>query len=361
MFEAQVKEAREKLAAAIVTATKDLDAGIEQLKAVCEEIESGKIVPMESTEYYETVCSANEATADFCVRAQKPQEAEKCLKKMIKASTELVKRDEETYDYLLATAYYKIASLGRVCMNMIRLPQNPVVLDSQQTKVFDTVIAYYKMALKTSLAKAKSGQVRTVELHGSCVDQMALMYGTVGNYKDAIAAAEQSVFLQKAIYEKKDDRANCILLANRMNNLSMLYSKMKQLEKVLETLEDSIYVLEEHEQEDPSNIGLLVGRHCMNLAGAYGANPDEANKAPEMFQKGVSKIEEVNKLKENRCLNDVVMTNFLAGEYFMMAKRPEDAKAYFERTIEAEVLFRELSGSDKLTRFSDQAKKILGK
>ncbi len=361
MFEAQVKEVRELLKEGMVTASKDLPAGLVKLQTVCDDIEAGKLIPLESVEYYENLYNANEVASDFYVHAQKPQEAEKCLKKMIQASTELTKRDEETYSHLLASAYYKIASLGRVCMNMIRLPQNPVALDEEQTKVYNMVIAYYKMAIKTSLDKAKQGQVRAVELHGACADQMALMYGTVGNYKDAITAAEQSVFLQKAIYEKKDDRANCILLANRMNNLSMLYSKLKQVDKVLETLEDSIYVLEEHEQEDPSNIGLLVGRHCMNLAGAYGVNPEEVTKAPEMFRKGVSKIEEVNQLKDNHCLNDVIMTNFLAGEYFLMIKRPEEAKPFFERTVEAEAEFRELSGSDKMSRFADQAKKILNK
>ncbi|MBR6365744.1 MAG: hypothetical protein IKS10_06595 [Lachnospiraceae bacterium] len=359
MFEAQVQEVNQKLEAAIELAKQDLAAGINSVDEITRDLD--QIVPMESNEYYECKCNLNEVASDFRLMAQKFSECEANLKEMQKAAMELYKRDEEVYDIRVSTAYFKLGALGRICNGLGTLLPEPRVLNEEDQKIFDAILNYYKLAIRYTVDRLKEGHINIVTLHATALEHMSVLYGNVGNYKDAITAMEQSINFQKAIYDKRDDRSSGIHLAMRMNILSNLFNRMHDMNKVVEVLEDSIFVLEELEDADPLNIKILLCRHCLNLAGAYSRVREEASKAPAMYQKGVKKIEEAAEVNEKEALPDVVMANYLAAQYFFVCRRNETCKRMLKRAIQAGKLYKEQTGSTEYDNFVGISTTLLGR
>ena len=359
MFEAQVQEVNQKLEAAIELAKQDLAAGINSIDEITRDLD--QIVPMESNEYYECKCNLNEVASDFRLMAQKFSECEANLKEMQKAAMELYKRDEEVYDIRVSTAYFKLGALGRICNGLGTLLPEPRVLNEEDQKIFDAILNYYKLAIRYTVDRLKEGHINIVTLHATALEHMSVLYGNVGNYKDAITAMEQSINFQKAIYDKRDDRSSGIHLAMRMNILSNLFNRMHDMNKVVEVLEDSIFVLEELEDADPLNIKILLCRHCLNLAGAYSRVREEASKAPAMYQKGVKKIEEAAEVNEKEALPDVVMANYLAAQYFFVCRRNETCKRMLKRAIQAGKLYKEQTGSTEYDNFVGISTTLLGR
>jgi|GEM_PF-2102248 len=359
MFEAQVKEVSQKLEEAIELGKQDMEAGISSMKELSQNLD--QIVPMESNEYYECKCDIYEVLSDFELMAREFPQCEADLKVLLQAAMELYKRDEEVYDMRVSTAYFKLGALGRICNGYATLLNEPRVLNEEENKIYDVILNYYKLSIRYTVDRLKTGQINLVGLHASALEHMGVMLGNVGNYKDAITALEQSVNFQKAIYEKRDDRASGIHLAMRMNTLSNLYNRIHDMEKVVEVLEDSIFVLEELEDKDPVNIKVLLCRHCLNLAGAYARVREEASKAPAMYRKGVSKIEEAAKIDELEALPDVIMANYLAGQYFFVCKSNPTCKRMFNRAIEAAGILKEKTGTTEYDSFVDVSKNLLGR
>ena len=359
MFEAQVQEVNQKLEQAIEVAKQDIEAGISAVDGILTDLD--QIVPMESNEYYECKCNLNEVASDFRLMAQKFSECEANLKEMLKAAMELYKRDEEVYDIRVSTAYFKLGALGRICNGLGALLPEPRVLNEEDQKIFDAILNYYKLAIRYTVDRLKEGHINIVTLHATALEHMSVLYGNVGNYKDAITAMEQSINFQKAIYDKRDDRSSGIHLAMRMNILSNLFNRMHDMNKVVEVLEDSIFVLEELEDADPLNIKILLCRHCLNLAGAYARVREEASKAPAMYQKGVNKIEEAAEVNEKEALPDVVMANYLAAQYFFVCRRNETCKRMLKRAIQAGKLYKEQTGSTEYDNFVGISTTLLGR
>lgn len=359
MFEAQVQEVNKKLEEAIELAKQDIEAGISAMNGIINDLD--QIVPMESNEYYECKCNLYEVVSDFCLMAQKFQNCEANLKEMLKASMELYKRDEEAYDIRVSAAYFKLGALGRVCNGMTSLLPEPRVLNEEDRKIYDAILNYYKLAIRYTIDRLKDGLINIVTLHATALEHMSVLYGNVGNYKDAITAMEQSINFQKAIYEKRDDRTSGIQLAMRMNILSNLYNRLHDMNKVVEVLEDSVFVLEELEEADPLNIKILLCRHCLNLAGAYARVREEASKAPAMYQKGVNKVEEAAQINEKEALPDVIMANYLSAQYFFVCKRNETCKRMLKRAIQAGKLYKEQTGSDEYDNFVGISTTLLGR
>lgn len=358
MFEAQVQEVNQRLEGVVELAKQDLEAAMNSLKELIRDLDN--IVPMESNEYYECRYNLYEILGDFELMARKFPQCEADLKEMLKSSMELYKRDEEDYSLHVSTAYFKLGALGRICNNMASLTE-PRVLNEEEQKVYDAILNYYKLAIRYTVEELKTGHIKIVTLHATALEHMSVMFANVGNNKDAITAMEQSINFQKAVYEKRDDRTSGIQLALRMNILSNLYNRMHDMPKVVETLEDSIFVLEELEESDPLNIKILLCRHCLNLAGAYARVREEAAKAPAMYHKGVTKIEEAAKVNLKEAIPDVIMANYLAAQYFFVCKRNEVCKRMLRRAIEAGTYFKENSGSDEYDNFVSISKNLLAR
>lgn len=359
MFEAQVQEINKKLEDAVEAAKQDIETGISAVDGIIRELD--EIVPMESNEYYECKCNLYEVASDFRLMAQKFPECEANLKEMLKAAMELYKRDEEIYCIRVSTAYFKLGALGRVCNGLGALLPEPRVLSEDDQKIFDAILNYYKFAIRYTIDRLKEGHISVVTMHATALEHMSVLYANVGNYKDAVTAMEQSINFQKAVYEKRDDRTSGIQLAMRMNILSNIYNRMHDMNKVVEVLEDSIFVLEEQEEADPLNIKILLCRHCLNLAGAYARVREEASKAPAMYQKGVNKIEEAAKVNEKEALPDVIMANYLSAQYFFVCRRNEICKHMLRRTIESGKAFKEMTGSTEYDNFVGISTTLLGR
>ncbi len=359
MFEAQVQEVNKKLDEAIEAAKQDIETGISDVDAIIQELD--QIVPMESNEYYECKCNLYEVSSDFRLMAQKFPECEANLKEMLKAAMELYKRDEDIYCIRVSTAYFKLGALGRVCNGLGGLLPEPRVLSEDDQKIYDAILNYYKLAIRYTIDRLKEGHINVVTLHATALEHMSVLYANVGNYNDAVTAMEQSINFQKAIYEKRDDRTSGIHLAMRMNILSNIYNRQHDMNKVIEVLEDSIFVLEELEESDPLNIKILLCRHCLNLAGAYTRVREEASKAPAMYQKGVNKIEEAEKINEKEALPDVIMANYLSAQYFFVCRRNEICKHMLRRTIECGKAYKEMTGSTEYDNFVGISTTLLGR
>lgn len=359
MFEAQVQEVNKKLDEAIEAAKQDIETGISAVDAIIQELD--QIVPMESNEYYECKCNLYEVSSDFRLMAQKFPECEANLKEMLKAAMELYKRDEDIYCIRVSTAYFKLGALGRVCNGLGGLLPEPRVLSEDDQKIYDAILNYYKLAIRYTIDRLKEGHINVVTLHATALEHMSVLYANVGNYNDAVTAMEQSINFQKAIYEKRDDRTSGIHLAMRMNILSNIYNRQHDMNKVIEVLEDSIFVLEELEESDPLNIKILLCRHCLNLAGAYTRVREEASKAPAMYQKGVNKIEEAEKINEKEALPDVIMANYLSAQYFFVCRRNEICKHMLRRTIECGKAYKEMTGSTEYDNFVGISTTLLGR
>jgi tetratricopeptide (TPR) repeat protein len=359
MFEAQVQEVNKKLDEAIEAAKQDIETGISAVDAIIQELD--QIVPMESNEYYECKCNLYEVSSDFRLMAQKFPECEANLKEMLKAAMELYKRDEDIYCIRVSTAYFKLGALGRVCNGLGGLLPEPRVLSEDDQKIYDAILNYYKLAIRYTIDRLKEGHINVVTLHATALEHMSVLYANVGNYNDAVTAMEQSINFQKAIYEKRDDRTSGIHLAMRMNILSNIYNRLHDMNKVIEVLEDSIFVLEELEESDPLNIKILLCRHCLNLAGAYTRVREEASKAPAMYQKGVNKIEEAEKINEKEALPDVIMANYLSAQYFFVCRRNEICKHMLRRTIECGKAYKEMTGSTEYDNFVGISTTLLGR
>ena len=358
MFEAQVQEVNQRLEGVVELAKQDLEAGTNSLEELAKDLE--QIVPMESNEYYECRYNIYEVLSDFKLMARKFPQCEADLKEMIKAAMELYKRDEEDYSLHVSTAYFKLGALGRICNNLATMTE-PRVLNEEEQKVFDTILNYYKLAIRYTIDELKTGHIKIVTLHATALEHMGVMFADVGNNKDAVTALEQSINFQKAVYEKRDDRTSGIQLAMRMNMISNVYNRMHDMQKVVDTLEDSIFVLEELEESDPLNIKILLCRHCLNLAGAYARVREEASKAPAMYQKGVAKVEEAVKINEKEAIPDVIMANYLAAQYFFVCKRNEICKRMLRRAIEAGTYYKDKSGSDEYDNFVSTSKNLLSR
>ncbi len=358
MFEAQVQEVNDKLGAVVELAKENLEEATGTLEQLTRDLD--QIVPMESNEYYECRYNLFEVLADFKLMARKFPGSEADLKEMLKSAMELYKRDEESYGLHVSTAYFKLGALGRICNGMATLTE-PRVLNEEEQKVYDAILNYYKLCIRYTVDELKTGLIQLVTLHATALEHMGVMFADVGNYKDAVTALEQSINFQKAVYEKRDDRTSGIQLAMRMNILSNIYNRMHDMPKVVEVLEDSVFVLEELEDQDPVNIKILLCRHCLNLAGAYARIREEASKAPSMYLKGVSKIEDAVKINEKEAMADVIMANYLSAQYFFVCKRNEVCKKLLARTVEAGTYFKEQSGSNEYDNFVDISKNLLAR
>ena len=131
-----------------------------------------------------------------------------------------------------------------------------------------------------------------------------------------------------------------------MSALAAVRTANNQLEACMELLEDAIFALEEHEQEDRVNLGIMVGRSYISLASTYERIPEEAAQAEATYRKGYAKLEEVYDLSQGKFVDDMVHANIMMGEYFKRKNSPE-SKEYFKEALRLAQEFKEKTGNAK--------------
>lgn len=323
MTDKEILELQNKLTEAIKGASENPEASVSKLMKLKEETERTR------TEVESCIVSAMiyEAIGDVWMKVKKPDKAEKSYLEMMKVSVKLYEMDKEKYDFRLGFAYYKRANFYRTIMGCNTLTPTPKTFTEQQKKMFTVAEGLYKNAIACTMRKQMP--FRYVNLHANVMSELSVLYACSGDYEKAIACGKDGVKLDKAIYENKDDKEQSFRLANRMNSLATIYVFVKNTQLVMETIEDAIYVLEEHEEEDPITFGVMLARNYMTLAGSYSQLEEEASKAEETYQIGLKRMIAVNEKANNKLINDVITSHMMVGDYYKRVKKEESAKAHY--------------------------------
>lgn len=327
MYEKQLFVIQKKIAETVQKSAENPEAAVAKLVNLKKEVQG--FASDTSPEFYNAAATIQEAIGDIWVKAKKPADAEKAYIEMVQLSGKLYELDKQKYDYRLGFSYYKRANFYRSALQCATLTMTPKVLTEQQQKLFTITEGLYKNAVACTMENAKKGQLRYVDLHALCLSELLVLYTAVGNYQSAIACGKDGIRLDKAIYEKLDDKAHSFRLANRMNALATVYTFMKNVQLAMETLEDSIFVLEEHEEEDPITFGVMLARNYLTLAGCYAQVEEEKENADSTYQKGLERMVEVNKKTNNKLINDVITSYMIVGDHYKRKNNTDAAKAHY--------------------------------
>lgn len=341
MYKDELQHIQKKLIEIIKQAGANPQEAINKLLELQKE--ASRIFTEESAEYYNVCASIYEGIGDINAKLNKLIDAEKSYKEMMQFSSKLFQIDKEKFDYRQAMSHYKLATFYRRGLQCHVPVPKPKQLNDAQKKVFAITEALYKNALACIVEKSKKGSLRHVELYSTIMNEIAVMYTCVGNYEKASELALNGVNVDKAIYDQHDDKKHGLKLATRMNTLAVIYSYMKDVQKTADTLEDTIFVIEQHEKEEPAAAGMMLGRNHLNLGVAYKQLEEEKEHAEEEFLKGLNKILEVNAKTGDKMLDDVLMAYMLTGDYYREVKdykksrenyllAMENAKVLLERT-----------------------------
>ena len=276
----------------------------------------------------------------------KPAEAEKFLKEKIKEAIEAYNQDKEKNDLQLGVAFYNLAKLYASLIKCNRLQIKPLQLEEQGQKMWKAAEQLLNDAIGCTLANGKAGKAIYVDFHSTCMYEMLIFYAAVGKYEEATRHGENGIRLEKAIYEKFDDAKHSCRLAERMSALAAVYTANNQIESAMELLEDAIFALEEHEEDDKQNLESMVGRSYISLASTYERIPEEAGQVESTYRKGYAKIEEAYEMSQGKYIDDIVHANIMMGEFFKRKNSPE-SKEYFKEALKLAQEFKEKTGNAK--------------
>lgn len=354
MDEKELLTIQKKIAEIVKGSAGNPQAAVAALMDIIKETEckAGNTSPA----FYSVAATAHEASGDIYMKAKKIGEAEKAFLEMMKMSVKLYEQDKEKYDYRLAFSYYKRAAFYRTALQCNTLSAKPKELTPLQKKMFELTEGLYKNAVACTMDHARKGVFRYVELHALVMSELLILYAAIGDYEKAIICGKDGIKLDKAIYEKLDDKAHSFRLANRMNALATVYTFQKDIQNTMETFEDAIFVLKEHEAEDPITFGVMLARNYISLGSCYAVIKEEAHKAEKTYQQGLNRMVEVNQKAENRLINDVITSYMMVGDYYKRVKKEENAKLYYGWALKQAT---ELYGKTKDARYENIMKRLL--
>lgn len=314
MYEKEIQKAQERLNAALTLAKQQPDEAINMILDMQKWVE--ETLPNDCPEFYGVVITYNEVVADLRLRQRKFVEAESYYKQMIQYAQKLYEMDKEKYDLRLGTAYAKLANNCRTCIGCHTFSNQPRPLNEKTQKPYDAGINFYKMAITVTQENAKKGSGKHLELRAECIGSMAVMNASIGNYGESIKMFKDVINIQKALYQAVDNKDMGVKLGTSMSTLATVYSLYKDAESAQENLEDSIYVLGEHEKEDPVRSGILIARDYMNLAGCYVILKNPQEDIDSAYDKATQKISMVNAIAKNAAAMDEITCYMLSGQYY---------------------------------------------
>lgn len=317
------------------------------------------IFAVDTEEYCSACATICEGIGDLYNKLNKPVEIEKAYKEMLQVSSKLYQMDKEKYDYRNAVSHYKMASVYRRALQCHIPVPKPRQLNDAQKKLFGLTETFYKNAIACVMEKAKKGSLRYVEMHSTVMSELAVMYACVGQYEKASELAYNGVNVDKTVYDKFDDMAHGLKLASRMNVLAVIYSYMKDVQKTADTLEDTIFVLERHLEEEPITAGIMLGKNYLNLGGAYKQLEEEKDNAEETILKGLNILLEMNTKTGEKLLDDVLMGYMLLADYYRGVKEYKKAKENYLLAIENAKVLQERTKHLRYKNIIERLSKIV--
>jgi tetratricopeptide (TPR) repeat protein len=324
MYEKELEKAQERLNAALTLSKQHPSEAINMIldmeKWVDENIDN------ETTEYYGVIIAYNEAMGDLSLRMKKYPEAEGFYKKMARMAAKLYETDKSKYDFRLATAYCKLANNCATNIGCQGVPQTPRVLNEKMQRPFDAGENFYKMAISLLQENCKKGSIRHLEIQARAINSLATMEAAVGKYKEALKMFDDSVRILKAIYQTVDNKESGAFLGITLQNQATVATLFKDAPKAQECLEDSIYVLKEHEEEDSIRAGVMIARNYMNLGGCMLFQKADLAEVDAVYDKATAKISMVNAIAKGAAIPDEVSCYMLAGQYYLKTEREEKGK-----------------------------------
>ncbi|MBR4587822.1 MAG: tetratricopeptide repeat protein [Lachnospiraceae bacterium] len=324
MYEKELEKAQERLNAALTLSKQHPSEAINMIldmeKWVDENIDN------ETTEYYGVIIAYNEAMGDLSLRMKKYPEAEGFYKKMARMASKLYETDKSKYDFRLATAYCKLANNCATNIGCQGVPQTPRVLNEKMQRPFDAGENFYKMAISLLQENCKKGSIRHLEIQARAINSLATMEAAVGKYKEALKMFDDSVRILKAIYQTVDNKESGAFLGITLQNQATVATLFKDAPKAQECLEDSIFVLKEHEEEDSIRAGVMIARNYMNLGGCMLFQKADLAEVDAVYDKATAKISMVNAIAKGAAIPDEVSCYMLAGQYYLKTEREEKGK-----------------------------------
>lgn len=314
MYENEVKKAQERLNAALTLAKQQPDEAVNMILDMQKWVE--ETLPNDCPEFYGVVITYSEVIGDMRLRAKNFVEAETYYKKMVQYAQKLYELDKEKFDLRLAQTYAKLANNCRTSIGCNVFGNKPRALTEKTQRAYDAGVNFYKAAITVIKDNAKKGSAKHLSLRADCIAALAIMNASTGNYKDAIAMYKDVVNIQKAIYQAVDNKEMGLKLATSMATLATIYSLYKDAENAQNSLEDSIFVLSEHEKEDPVRFGILIARNYMNLAGCHVILKHDEKEIDAAYEKATQKIGMVNAMAKNAALADEITCYMLSGQYY---------------------------------------------
>ena len=327
MNEKELLENQKRVVEIMNKMAKNPQEAAEQLLALQKDVEA--VLSPDSQEYCISSMAVCEAYGDCMVRLKKVPDAEKSYQQMVNHAAKFFEFDREKNDYHLGAAYYKLGSFYRTLIGCNVLLPKPKEFTEPQKKVFEVAEQCYKSAIGCTMQNAKKGLLRYVEFHSVCLADLIVFHAAAGDYKTAILCGKDAVRLGKMVYEKKDDKAQAVRLANFMNALAAVYMFSKEPQPAMESLEDAVYVLEEHEKEDETGIGAMLARYYISLGSCYVAIEEEKHQAEEAYKKGLERMVAINDKTNNKMIDDVIQSYMFVADYYAKEQKEFDAKSHY--------------------------------
>ena len=270
-----------------------------------------------------------EAMGDVCRNKNQWVEIEKNYLEMLKYAKNNFDINQEQHAYRLGFVSYKIGNFYRTALRCTQFGPNPIVLSDTQEKLFMSCEIHYKNAVACTVYLAKQGDLHTLELHSTAMNELSVLYTAVGKYEEALKVARDGVRIDKSIYEKINDKTRCFLYGNRLNNLATIYLVSKDHKNAMETYETSVTILKQHKNEEPITYGILLGKNYLALGNCYSQIKEKESIAITAFQNGLDYMENVNVKTKNALIYDVITSYMIVGDYYKRTNKNDQANRYY--------------------------------
>lgn len=331
MYEKELEKAQERLNAALTLAKKQPQESINMIVDMQKWID--ETLPNDIVEYYGVTITYNEAIGDLYLSMRRFPDAEVAYKKMVSVAVKLYEVDKEKYDFRLAVAYCKLANNCATNIGMQNLLQGKRELEERMKRPFEAGENFFKVAIKMVEDNCKKGSARHLEIRARTINSLATMEANVGHYKEALAMFSDSVRILKAIYQTMDNLVYGVMLGETLLNQGAVYTMNGEHAKAQECLEDSIYVLKEHEDEDAVRSGIMIARNYMNLGASMLFQQADLDEVDVIYDKATSKISMVNAIAKGSAITDEISCYMLSGQYFKVSGREEKAVQQLEHAM----------------------------
>ena len=235
-----------------------------------------------------------EVMGNMKVQLRQPAEAEKLYKQMREKAELIFKKAPSKYDLTMAQVNLRMGIFYQTYLGMNGVVGKPKELTEQQGKLVKLITALYSDCLKMLSNKVKAGQLKAIDTQSKCMSKLMLLYAAQGKYEQSIKTGDDLVHIEKQVFQQTDDAHHALTLSQDMNYLASIYSINKNNNKAMELIEDSIYVLEDKEEQAPLVFALPIAAAWISLGNVYKVLPEEKEKAPEAHEKGLKKFEWLN-------------------------------------------------------------------